>query len=251
MRTAVLRFLLQFVGQVQQATQRRLLFLSVDDALCRNDAKTHALETVGWHHDHVKPRRQLGHCTNASCYVTLHPQLGPLQLPLTWRLYLKKSQVKARDRERRGTDQPPLEYQGLAALVMAMLDKIARHLPRGCQVHVPFDAWYDNHHLQNFIRAHGWHWLCASRSNRRVGDFQLAQWRSHVGQQRREILPLRLATRSHTYYTRHIVGRLRRYPAEVVAVISKQARRDNHPAYFLCSDTTLSVRCILKYYSYR
>ena len=44
---------------------------------------------------------------------------------------------------------------------------------------------------------------------------------------------------------------VRRYPEPVVAIISKRARRDRHPAYFLCSDTTLSIGMILKYYGYR
>lgn len=250
-RTAVMRCLLAFVGQVQRATRHRLLFISVDDSLCRKHAKTRALEAVGWHYDHNKARRQMGHCTNASCYVTLHLQLGPLQLPLNWRLYLKRTQVTRLNRARRGTGQPRLAYCGLADLVMAMLDEVAPHLPRGGRVYVLFDAWYDNHHLQRFLRAHGWHWLCASRSNRRVGGFQLGQWWSHLGQQRCERIPLRLASRSHIYLTRHTVGRLRRYPGEVVALISKRARRDTQPAYFLCSDTALSVRCIVKYYSYR
>jgi hypothetical protein len=48
-----------------------------------------------------------------------------------------------------------------------------------------------------------------------------------------------------------VVGRLRHYPQPVIAIISKRARRDRHPAYFLCSDTSLSIRTILKYYGYR
>jgi len=62
---------------------------------------------------------------------------------------------------------------------------------------------------------------------------------------------IRSAQRSHTYRTRFIIGRLRRYPEPVVAIISKRKRRDARPAYFLCADTTLSVRTILKYYGYR
>lgn len=250
-RTAVMRFLLVFAGQVQQATRRRLLFLSVDDSLCRKYAKTRALEAVGWHYDHNRARRQVGHCTQASCYVMLHLQLGPLHLPLNWRLYLKRSQVKQLNGQRRGSDRPRLQYSGLAALVMDMLDEVAAHLPPGCRVYVLFDAWYDNHKLQRFIRAHGWHWLCASRSNRRVGDFQLGQWWTQLAQQRCQAVRLRLVHWSHTYLTRHTVGRLRRYPEPVIAIISKRARRDDHPAYFLCSDPTLSVPCILKYYGYR
>jgi hypothetical protein len=250
-RTAVLRLLLAFVGQVQRVTRRRLLFISIDDSLCRKYAKTQALEAVGWHHDHNKARRQWGHCTKASCYVMLHLQLGLLHLPLTWRLYLKRSQVQTLNRARRGSDRPRLVYIGLADLVMAMLAEIAPHLPTGGQVYVVFDAWYDNHTLMRFIRAHGWHWLCASRANRRVGDFQLAQWWSQLAHQRCQRIRLRLVHWSHTYLTRHVVGRLRRYPDPVVAVISKRARRDQRPAYFLCSDPTLSVRCILKYYGRR
>ena len=62
---------------------------------------------------------------------------------------------------------------------------------------------------------------------------------------------MRSSKASHTYATRQRVGRLRRYPDPVRAVFSKRNRRDPRPAYFLCSDTTLSVRCILKYYSFR
>jgi hypothetical protein len=248
---ALPRLLLRTVCTIQQRTGWRLLFLSVDDALCPKDVATQALDAVSFHYDHVQPRRQSGKFTNASCYVMLHLQLGPVQFTLSWRLYLKRKQVQKLKRQRAGQGLPQLTYRKMSALVEEMLTEIAPQLPQGCHVYVLFDAWYDNHHLLKFIRRQGWHWICATRSNRVLSERPVRQWWGHLNHQRIERVSVHSATRSHTYATRHVVGRLRRYPDLVVAIISKRERRDLHPAYFLCSDVTLSVRCMLKYYGYR
>jgi hypothetical protein len=168
---------------------------------------------------------------------------------LAWRLYLPRKLVKQLNRTR--TSETKLTFHKLTTLVAQMLDEIAPHLPKGCRVYVLFDAWYDNQHLQKQIRAHGWHWICATRSNRSLSDRPLSHWWSHLNHQRITRVVVRSATRSHTYSTRFIIGRLRHYPDPVVAIISKRKKRDTSPAYFLCSDTTLSVQTILKYYGYR
>lgn len=245
------KVLLQTVAQLQQRTGGRLLFLSVDDALCPKDVATQALDAVSFHYDHVQPRRQKGKFTNSSCYVMLHLQLGPVQFTLNWRLYLKRKQVQKLNRQRTRQGRSKLTYRKMSTLVEEMLSEIAPLLPPGCQVYVLFDAWYDNHQLLKFIRRQGWHWICATRSNRSLSDRPLSQWWTHLNHQRSEQVSLRSATRSHTYSTRHVVGKLRRYPDPVIAIISKRVRRDPHPAYFLGSDVSLSIRCILKYYGYR
>lgn len=250
-RRAVTRFLLHTLVQIQARTGWRLLFLSVDDALCRKDVATWALEAVGLHYDHVVVRRQKGKCTNASHYVLLHLQLGPVQFTLTWRLYLKRDQVQRLNRQRRAQGLAPLEFHTLPELVKDMLTEIAPDLPTGCRVYVLFDAYFDGHPLQQFIRAQGWHFICATRSNRNLSGRPLSQWWNHLGHQRLQRIRWRTARRSHTYLTRHMVGRLRRYPDPVVAILSKWDRGDRHPYYFLCSDTHLSVACILKYYRFR
>jgi hypothetical protein len=250
-RWAVTLFLLRTVAAIQQKTGWRLLFISVDDALAQKDIATEELEAVDWHHDHVTQRRQKGQNTKGSKYVCLHLQLGPVQFTLNWRVYLKRKQVKRLNSERRKQGLDPLQYAKLSTLVMDMLTEIVPHLPTGCRVYVLFDAWYDGHELEAFIRSHGWHWICATRYNRVVNDRSVSLWWSHLGHQRIARVHVRSATRSRTYLTRHVVGRLRRYPDPVVAIISKRDRRDTTPAYFLCSDTTLSVQTILKYYGYR
>ncbi len=246
---ALTRFLLPTVVKIQQRTGWRWLFLRIDDGLCPKDVATRALEAVTLHYDHCQPRRQKGNFTNSSRYATLGLQLGPVQFVLAWRLYLPHKLVKRLNRPRTG--ETKLVFHKLTTLVAQMLDEIAPHLPKGCRVYVLFDAWYDNQHLQKQIRTHGWHWICATRSNRSVSERPLSHWWLHLNHQRITRVVMRSATRSHTYSTRHIVGRLRHYPDPVVAIISKRKKRDTFPAYFLCSDTTLSVRTILKYYGYR
>lgn len=246
---ALTLFLLQIVCQIQHKTGWRLLFLRIDDALCPKDVATSALEAVTFHYDHSQPRRQKGKFTNSSRYVTLGLQLGSVQFVLAWRLYLPHKLIKQLNRTR--TAETKLTFQKLPTLVAQMLDEIAPHLPKHCRVYVLFDTWYDNQHLQKQIRAHGWHWMCATRSNRNVSDRPLSHWWSHLNHQRITRVVVRSATRRHVYSTRHTVGQLRHYPAPVVAIISKRKQRDTSPAYFLCSDTTLSVQTILKYYGYR
>ncbi len=259
-RQAVTRFLLHTIVQIQERTGWRLLFLSIDDALCRKDLATHALQTVSLRYDHVPQRRQKGNFTNSSQYVMLHLQFGPVQFALTWRLYLKRKVVTRLNRQRAKQGLPKLSFTKLSGLVEEMLDEIAPPLPQSSRVYVLFDSWYDNHHLQRFIRAHGWHWICGTRSNRSLSDRPLGQWWDHLGHQRIDHVSVRSATRRHVYtctarkcrcHTRHVTGRLRRYPDPVIAIISKWDRRDRHPAYFLCSDTTWSVRTIFKYYGSR
>jgi hypothetical protein len=246
---ALTLFLLQTVVKIQQRTGWRLLFLRIDDGLCPKDVATSALEAVTLHYDHCQPRRQKGNFTNSSRYATLGLQLGPVQFVLAWRLYLPHKLIKQLNRTR--TSETKLAFHKLTTLVGQMLDEIAPHLPKGCRVYVLFDAWYDNQYLQKQIRAHGWHWICATRSNRSLSDRPLSHWWSHLNHQRITRVVVRSATRSHTYSTRFIIGRLRHYPDPVVAIISKRKKRDTSPAYFLCSDTTLSVQTILKYYGYR
>ena len=246
---ALTLFLLQIVCVIQQRTGWHLLFLRIDDALCPKDVATHALEAVTFHFDHCQPRRQKGNFTNSSRYVTLGLQLGPIQFALAWRLYLPRKLVKQLNRTR--TAETKLTFHKLTTLVEQMLEEIVPHLPTGCRVYVLFDAWYDNQHLQKQIRTYGWHWICATRSNRSLSDRPLSHWWLHLNHQRITHVVVRSATRSHTYSTRSIIGRLRHYPDPVVAIISKRKPRDTSPAYFLCSDTTLSVRTIMKYYGYR
>ncbi len=250
-RAAVTRAVLTTVAALQARTGWRLLFLSIDDSLCIKDVDTRKLQAVSFFFDHNAARRHQGQFTNASRYVSLQLQLGPAHWLLTWRAYLKRAQVQRLNRQRRPQGQAPLVFCPLATLVQQMLAEVAPQLPPACHVYVLFDAWYANHRIYRFIRAHGWDWIGAAKSTQALDHFSLGQWWQHLGHLPIERITLRSTKGSHTYLTRWRVGRLRRYPAPVIAVFSKRTRRDPRPVYFLSSDTHLSARCLLKYYRHR
>lgn len=250
-REAVLKRVMQTVMALQAQLGEPRVFLSIDDALCRKDMATRALEAVGFFFDHVAQRRQRGRYTNSSKYVTVCLRIGAWKFPLTWRLYLKHDQVRRLNRERRAVGLPPLVYHSLHDLVHEMLSEVAPLLPVDVQVYVLFDSWYAAKGLFLRIRARGWHWICRARSNRVLSDVPLCQWWTKLASQRVRPMRTHSTQGSHTYYTRLTRGRLRRYPDEVVAVISKRTRRDRFPAYFLCSDRRLRAETILKYYGFR
>ena len=245
LRTAVLRALLQTVTAIQAKTGWRLLFLSVDDSLCCKDIATRKLEAVSLHFDHVRQRRQqhqrFALCGRASA---TRPAAIPVDLAAVSQTQAGQSAQSAAPRA--GLAAVDVSRAAQPGAADARRDRAAA--AGQVQSLVLFDAWYASSELLRFIRTHGWHFICAAKANRRLDTYSLAEWWHHLGHQPTERVTLRSTKGSRTYSTRYRVGRLRRYPELLTAVFCKRNRRDTRPVYFLCSDITLSVRCILKYY---
>jgi hypothetical protein len=178
---------------LQQAGEDTPIYLAVDDSLAVKDAGTEALEAVRWHHDHVKPRAQLrvkgSDYSKAARFVTVTLVLHGLSFSLKWRLYLSRKQVKRLNRTRSAGHR--LRYVKLIELVKAMLDEIAPHLPAAARVVVSFDSWYARNtpqrgcaELMNAIRARGWHFIRAVKSNRTVSGSSVSTYWRKLSRQR-------------------------------------------------------------------
>jgi len=253
-RRAVLATQMSTLAQVlRQVGEHAPIFLSVDDSLAVKDAGTRALEAVSWHHDHVTPRAQMrvkgqGY-SKAARFVTLSACVHGLSLPLNWRLYLSRKQVKRLNRQRRAHEH--LTFVALTDLVRHMLDDIQPRLPAGARVYVLFDSWYASAELMNTIRARGWHFICAVKSNRTLsGSSMSAYWRKLSGQRITRVKTTSTKG-SHTYHTRVTTGRLRGVPHDVVAVFSKRHPRKKQTACFVSSDLHLRARGLLRFYALR
>jgi hypothetical protein len=232
------------------ALQKRLgadkIVLAIDDSLCVKDFATRKLAAVGLFYDHVEQRRQTRRHSNASRYICLMLVLGPFSFPLSWRLYLKRSQV--RKLRRNGTSG--VAFLTTHQLVEQMLKEVDKHLPSG-QVYVLFDSWYASQGMFRAVRERSWHFICASRSNRLLSGVPFIQLWRKLAQQRSRRITLHSTKGKRTYQTRVTRGRVRGCVKDVAVVISKRHRRDITPAYFMSSDTALSVSAILKSYSLR
>jgi hypothetical protein len=232
------------------ALQKRLgtdkIVLAVDDSLCVKDFGTRKLPAVGLFYDHVEQRRQTRNHSNASRYICLMLVLGPFSFPLSWRLYLKRRQV----RKLRRNGNSDIVFLTTHQLVEQMLKEVDTHLPAG-QVYVLFDSWYASQGMFKAVRKRGWHFICASRSNRLLSGVPLNQLWRKLAQQRTRRITLRSTKGKRTYRARITRGRVRGCVHDVAVVITKRHRRDLTPAYFMSSDSALSATAILKCYSLR
>ena len=245
-RTLMTSAVLRAATRLQNRLKSPAIYLVIDDSLCVKDFGTQALATVGLFYDHVEQRRQTRNHSNASRYVTLQLVIGPFALPLTWRVYLKRNQV----RKLRRSGVSGVRFQTTQQLVDSMLKEVQGELPAG-QVYVLFDSWYASQKLFKSVRSRGWHFICASKSTHHLSGTALSQWWPKLAQQRSKPITLRSTKGKRTYAARIKHGLVRGCKTPVAAVITKRHRRDRTPAFFLSSDTRLTAQTILKRYGRR
>jgi hypothetical protein len=251
LRTRILIFLLRFTFElVRRLKLSRIIQFSFDDSFCVKDKDTRALEAVDWHHDHTASTKKRKVYHNGSVYVLCHLQIGRIEFTLNWRLYLRKETVRRLNRQR-ASDQRVV-YQSKLDLVREMLTEIAPLLPPDFTVYVEFDSWYSSAPLINWIRKQGWHVVGGLKANRQVNHRPLSQRWHALRNTPVALIALQAQDGNATIYrVRSSVGRLNHVADPVQVFVSKRNRRDPHPAYFFCTDLTLTTQQVFELYQGR
>lgn len=220
------------------------IYLTLDDSLAVKDKGTKKLQSVDWHFDHNRKQTVKG-----GNHVVLGIHWGGYHYPLLWRLYLRQSTVRRLNRRRKNHR---LRYQSKLDLARQMLQQIIPYLPAGKPVYVLFDSWYTCGKLVKWIRQQGWHVIAGLKSNRKVSGRKLTDWHKDFKGRRYCQVRLRLANgRMRTYWVRVVTGRLEGVPGDVRVLMSQMGPGAKAPKYFVCTDTTLSEREILRRYQNR
>ncbi len=228
------------------------IFVGIDDSLGKKGKATKHLEAVDYQHNHNESTRSKQAYTNGYVYVEVHVQIGPFGFLFDTRLYLREKTVRRLNRER--SPENRLHYRSKYALTREVLVELAALLPKSHKVYVLFDSWYASKKLIKFCRRQHWHVICAIKSNRRIDKVRVDQHNRalrHKPYQRitlEAVDPFRKAPR---YYTRLIKGHLEDMTEPVHAIISKKRPGDKFPKYFVCTDLSLSVQQVLRYYQKR
>lgn len=225
----------------------KVVSLSIDDSLCVKDAATTQLEGVDWHHDHNARSKKQAAYKNGSVYLVCHLKIGFLSFAINWRIYLREKTVRRLNRQR--TKEQRLKFRSKYRLARDMLAEIEPLLPPDFQVYVLFDSWYASAKLIKYCRRQQWHVIAGLKSNRCLNGKQLSQWHKELRSRRYERATVPAADGSQTtYLVRTLRGRLNEVPFEVCVLISKRHPRSKAPAYFLCTDLTLSAQEALVWY---
>ena len=228
------------------------IFISIDDSLGKKGKATRHLEAVDYQHNHTESSRKKQAYTNGYVYVEVHVQIGPFGFLFDTRLYLREKTVRRLNRKRSAEER--LHFRTKYALARQMLVELTSLLPKGHKVYVLFDSWYASKRLIKFCRRQKWHVICAIKSNRlidKVGMFQHNQKLKHRPYKRITLEAVDEKRKSPKYYTRSIQGYLEDLAEPVHAIISKKRPGDKLPKFFVCTDLTLSVQQVLRYYQKR
>lgn len=244
------RHLAWLLAEAQRRGLPKVLLLNLDDSLGKKDKNTRHLEPVDWFHDHNEstPRRPC--YRKAFCYLECTARVGDLTATLDLRLYLRAKTVRRLNRTR--TPQARLPFRSKNELARAILESVRPLLPPDWTVYVQFDSWYASARLLKYVHRHGWHAVCALKSNRKLQGQRLSQFATTLAHQRYTLVRVTAAD-GHTtsYYVRDAVGRLARLPFDVRVLFSKRHPRARTRAYFLSTDLARSVGETLRGYGGR
>jgi transposase len=147
-----------------------------------------------------------------------------------------------------------VHFRSKYALAREMLVELAELLPNGYQTYILFDSWYASAKLIKFCRRQHWHVICALKGNRRIDKKRIDQYDQTFKHKRYQRVTLDAADttqKARTYQVRAVHGHLEEVAGEVCAIISKRHPGDQRPKYFVCTDLSLSVQQVLKYYQKR
>ena len=243
--------LLTFLGWAQKLGLTTLL-ISVDDSTSKKAKTTRHLDAVGFHHDHNDGSSKRPKFVNGCVYVEVHVQCGPFGFTFDTRLYLREAMVRKLNRQREPDAR--LSYRSKYALAQAMLTELAALLPPGYRVYVLFDSWYSSAKLIRFCRRHGWHVICALKSNRRINKQRIALHDQTLRHKHYQKVVLQAHDPLHpapVYYIRTVLGHLEDFSEQVCAIISRRHKGESRPKFFMFTDLSLSAQEALRLYQCR
>jgi hypothetical protein len=240
----------QLFAQAEARGEAHILYISLDDSLTEKDQATDHLEAVDWHLDHTESSTKMKHFKKGLVHVHLRLQIGSAEITVDWRLYLRERTVRRLNRKREQGKK--LAFKTKYRLVREMLLDLAPLLQADYKVYVLFDSWYASAKLIKLCKRLGFEVLCAIKSNRKLNGVQIRDLARTLRQQPYERVILKADSKKPiTYLVRSLNGRLENVPFDVCVLISKRHYGDKNPAYFLSTDTNLTVQEVLERYEHR
>jgi hypothetical protein len=252
LRRAALRYLVSWVLEENRDTLiPNAITISIDDSKSPKPKTSLHFEVTGWHFDTTEGRG----FKHGVVFITVHIACGKRSVPLTLRLYLRKSTIRKINRARAKGKRIP--FKSKLTLAKEILKELAALLPKEQPVYVLFDSWYASKKLIQLCRQLGYHVICALKHNRNFKKKgaakarQLSQLARYIRTREFKAVTVNSSDSSTRYWVHVLRGYLPGLQDEVSIIISKRNQRDKRPEFFLCTDLTLSAQEVLSRYMRR
>lgn len=230
------------IKQIQRSRQKKgddrtLVFFIVDDTCCKKDKTTKRMEGLDFHFAHEDGKSKWAHCI-----VTSHLVTDGYSLAWDFRPYFRKEYCTEHD----------LAFKSKNDLAVEMI----QNYPSSDDelVYVLMDSWYTSEKIVNACNAKGFHIIAAVKSNRLICPAGIGISLADFANQYIRKSDLRSVTVENqgSYWIHEYEGPLADIE-NVKVLMSWEDAYDSgkKPFFILCTDHSLDVVTILRYYDVR
>jgi len=233
------QFLLERIrrSRSKHGDNRSLVFLIIDDTCCKKEKSTMRMEGLDYHFSHEDGKSRWAHCV-----VTAHIVSGEFSLAWDFRPYFRKEYC----------DQHNRQFKSKNDLAVEMIK--AYPASDDEQVYVLMDSWYTSEKIVNACNSKGFHIIAALKTNRKICPAGIRISMSEFASQYIRQSDLRSVTVENQgrYWIYEYEGPVAD-TENVKVLLSWQTafRRDKTPFCILCTDKSLDVVTILRFYGVR
>ncbi|WP_410514550.1 IS701 family transposase [Paenibacillus sp. BR2-3] len=216
---------------------RTLVFFIIDDTSCKKDKSTKRMEGLDFHFAHDDGKSQWSHCL-----VTSHLVTDGFSLSWDFRPYFRKEYCEKHN----------LPFKSKNDLAIQMIEDYPASDDE--LVYVLMDSWYTSEKIVNACNAKGFHIIAALKSNRLIAPagirISLADFTSQYV--RKSDLRSVTTENRETYWIYQYEGPVADIEnVNVLMSWENTYESGKNPFFILCTDKSLDVVTILRYYDVR
>lgn len=221
----------------KKGDDRTLVFFIVDDTGCKKDKTTKRMEGLDFHFAHDDGKSVWSHCV-----VTSHLVTDGYSLAWDFRPYFRKEYC----------DKHGLNFKSKNDLAVEMIEDYPSSDDE--LVYVLTDSWYTSEKIVNACNAKGFHIIAAVKSNRMIYPMGIRISLSDFASKYVRKADLRSVTVENqvTFWIKEYEGPVADIE-NVKVLMSWEHAYDSgkKPFFILCTDKSLDVVTILRYYDVR
>ncbi|MDQ0415836.1 IS701 family transposase [Mesobacillus stamsii] len=223
-------------ARAKQGDTRPITFLIMDDTQSKKDSHTHGMEGLDYHFSHSDGKSVWSHCV-----VTAHVVSEGYSFALDYRSYFRDSYCS----------ENGLAFKSKNDLAIELIN--GYESPSDEQVYVLVDSWYTSKKLIDACSTNGYHLIGGLRTNRKIYPAGIGIKLSQFISDYIQADDLRPVTVGHHRYKIYSYEGNLSDTENATILVSWEDKYDSKtkPFCLLCTDSSLDLVTILRYYEVR
>ncbi len=213
------------------------IFIAIDDTVIAKSKDTKHIEALSYHFSHTEGKSVWGHCIVSSQLIT-----KTYSIPLDFKQYLDKNYCKSNN----------LNFKTKIKIASELVDTFAKLNPCDTnQIYVLTDSWFASEDLFDSNLSYGYHTISGFKPNRCIYakgiKIKISNFIKYISETEYKDVTIK----DKTYKVYRYEGKASGIDNAVVLICYEANKENPKVVSILSTDTGLSSKKILKYYSNR